>query len=55
MPLHVDDTVCRQMRFVEKLGATSLAEDTDLFAKIPMQVQSGGRRDEGENLSLLIE
>ena len=55
MPLDVYDTIGGQVRLLQELGATALAEDADLFAKITMQIQSWCRRHIRENLSSLIE
>ena len=55
MPFHVDDSIGREMWLVQKFGAAALAEDADFFAEVAMQIQSRCRRNECENLPLLVE
>ena len=55
MTFDIYDSISGQMWFVEELGAAALAEDSDLFAEVSMKVQSGGGRDEGEDLALLVQ
>ena len=55
MPFHVDDSVGCQVRLLEKLRSTALAKDAHFLAKITMQVQTRCRRDETQNLTLLVE